>query len=551
MTKSKEIKAALKKSFPSIKFSVTYKHPYGYKVKWENGIKEGATSEAVKAIADKWDEQRNISHDPDPIYIGDSVSYDHEISDQVWKQFVIEKVQEVACTGAVYNEKWDEFRDKDDRRTYHENDQYREWLYNGIKSDLENSDSVWNKEQYYKRLEEKTNLEKIECKDVVEALKTAKTVVSFRKADSHTQKLFIAANQGKFLAVGYSGRKYAIATCELETSQDLYAVIPLAKSEGKEIGFCPFMKVISKRKKTNDFTYRLDTTDNDEIRLVAECDGSKFKFNTLPIDTFNISDELQVIIDDFMGDSQSYEVVDTYNIEQSKIENNDIELVPLNQVKDIDTIDTQDNNQITENTQIEPMNNQTVENKQATEIKTKYVQGVGDIELISVDKLQVGMYLFFNEFFYTVSNIEKVDFINNDSSYIVTVNSLLSAVETQKILLSDNEQLTAWAVSFENTVKPSTDEPIESTVKQANFSDITPEIDNDSDLPKPVKAATHNRGIKGDGRNMLLKMLAKGATLEQIMASFNWSKKTASNMMTYTRGWGYNVKLENKVYRIV
>lgn len=85
-TKSSEIKKALRKAFPTIKFSVTYKHPYGYTVKWENGIIEGATTEAVKEIASNWDTSyREELGGGDCYYGGDSVRYDHEILDEAWK----------------------------------------------------------------------------------------------------------------------------------------------------------------------------------------------------------------------------------------------------------------------------------------------------------------------------------------------------------------------------------------------------------------------------------------------------------------------------------
>lgn len=153
-TKSSEIKRALKKAFPTIKFSVTYKHPYGYSIKWQNGIIEGATTEAVEAIAKDWDTSyREDLGGGDCYHGGDSVRYEHEITDETWKNFVIECVSQTACSGVYYDESWDSFRDKNNCHTHWENEDYNNWLHNGIKTDLNSHDATSDRDQYYRDID--------------------------------------------------------------------------------------------------------------------------------------------------------------------------------------------------------------------------------------------------------------------------------------------------------------------------------------------------------------------------------------------------------------
>ncbi|MGL5941913.1 MAG: hypothetical protein ACRC2S_16360 [Waterburya sp.] len=491
-------------------------------------------------------------------------------------------------------------------------------------------------------------LEIIECKDVVDALKTAKSVVSFNKADKHTQKLFIATNNDKFLAIGSNGSEYAIAVCELPTTESFYAVIPLEKSNGKEIGFCPFMQVLSKQKKINDFTYQLDTTNSDEIKLIAKCNGSEFSFNTLPNDFFNITSELQVIIDDFLGDSQGCQVVDSYGIEQSQSENNDNQLTDtygnvvnkksinhicfddsdeyfilndyvykshrsntidldtnyrcgataygspesilsynefsinrdtihgypselINYLKDNYDVkqDNQDNNLITEietietsNIELETMNKQVEDNNieienTITEVtqdsNTKYVVGVGDIELISVDKIQTGMYLSYSGILYTVQSIETVNFINASSQTIITVRNLINASIEQKILVSSDELLPAWFTSYKKSEVENEVREVKTEVTKVAKREIKPIVTQEEniELLKPKIPSKSDAGIKGEGREKLLKMVKSGCTLQDMMTEFNWSEKNAQNHVTYIKWWGYNLKRENKVYKLM
>ncbi len=151
-SKSAEIKKALRKAFPAIKFSVT-KNNSSYYVNWKDGIREGATLEAVKAIADNWDSCRNISDDPyEPSYVGNSVYYKHEISDKNWKQFVIEKVSTNYGNGNIYIPKLDCFTTPDGNRSpkaHYENESYFDWLHNGVKCNLDSDRSRIDKELYY------------------------------------------------------------------------------------------------------------------------------------------------------------------------------------------------------------------------------------------------------------------------------------------------------------------------------------------------------------------------------------------------------------------
>jgi hypothetical protein len=160
------------------------------------------------------------------------------------------------------------------------------------------------------------------------------------------------------------------------------------------------------------------------------------------------------------------------------------------------------------------------------------------------------MYLYFNNILYTISNIEQVDFINHNGSYILTVANLLHAADYQKIILGNNDLVTAWMVNFDIPV-PKVKK--DSTPKIAIASEVMLDANEsiDSSVPSKVRAATHDRGIKGSGRYMLLKMLRTPVTLEQIESSFNWSHKTASNHMTYVRQWGYNLQRTGDLYQII
>ena len=150
-TKSREIKKALKAAFPNIQFSVTYKHPYGYKVKWENGIVKGATTEAVEAIALDWDTSyREELGGGDCYYGGDSISYEHEILDETWRQFVIECVLSRACSGVYYDDNWNSFKNANGKHSRWDNERYNKWLHNGIKTDLNDHDAICDRDNYYK-----------------------------------------------------------------------------------------------------------------------------------------------------------------------------------------------------------------------------------------------------------------------------------------------------------------------------------------------------------------------------------------------------------------
>ena len=366
----------------------------------------------------------------------------------------------------------------------------------------------------------------IECKDIVETLETVKKNLTWLKAYKKTHKLYISAFNNKFLAISDNGVEYAIATCDFNVDSEFYCVIPIEST----IGFCPFMKALRKTDKVNDFTYKLVTEDNG-TSLVCKSQDTEFKFNTLPTDVFFITQELQTIVDDFQGNAESID----------KKDNKHQEDIDTNNMNNISVKHNLKTTEIKEDMNIQNIDTDNIDNT------TRFIHGVGEVDLIPVDSLQVGMYLSYNDILYTVSYIDKAEFINSNSSHIVTVSTLLNATESKKLLLSDSELLAAWAVSFE---------PQATNLNKTDKTDnkvATNTVDNtdNTELPKPIKPPTNNRGIKGNGRELLIKMLASGATLDQVMKSFNWSKKTASNQMTYVRNWGYNLKHQNNIYKIV
>lgn len=209
-SKSTEIKKALKQAFPNIKFSVTRLNS-SYYVNWENGIREGATLEQVKLIADKWDSCRNISDDPyEPSYVGNSVFYRHEITDKNWREFVIEKVSINYNNGNIYNPKLDRFTPKDSCNwniARNENQTYYDWLHNGIKCDLDGDRSRIDKELYYEFHAPKKEKES-----------TAVDLDSYQQQKIENKDQFIP------LAINYNTRKVKakFTTCGFKDNIDEY-----------------------------------------------------------------------------------------------------------------------------------------------------------------------------------------------------------------------------------------------------------------------------------------------------------------------------------------
>lgn len=230
--------------------------------------------------------------------------------------------------------------------------------------------------------------------------------------------------------------------------------------------------------------------------------------------------------------------------------------------------DSQDNDLITEtetietsNIEVETMNKQVEDNNIEIEntitevtqdINTKYVVGVGDIELISVDKIQTGMYLSYADILYKVKSIETVNFINASSQTIITVRNLINASIEQKILVSSNELLQAWFTSYEKAELVNEVKEVKTEVTKVAKREIKPIVAQDENiqLPKPKIPSKSDAGIKGEGREKLLKMVASGCTLQDMMTEFNWSEKNAQNHVTYIKWWGYNLKREGKVYKL-
>lgn len=240
------------------------------------------------------------------------------------------------------------------------------------------------------------------------------------------------------------------------------------------------------------------------------------------------------------------------------------------QYTDFSSIEIKQDNQDIET--IETTMNTQIEATQAINKTTQFVSGVGDIELLPVDSLVSGMYLYFNDLIYLVSSVKKVDFINSKASYIVTVTTLLNAVDTQQILLTGNELLPAWKTQF-TSQKIEDTEAIEQSTEDSKFKrkiakkaselvstnkvakrEIKPISEADysnTDIPKPTLPVKDiNAGIKGSDREKLLKMVAVGCTHQDMMQAFNWSKKNAQNHTTYIKWWGYDLVRQGKLYKL-
>lgn len=150
-TNSKEIKKALRGAFPTVNFSVTYKYPYGYRIEWSNGVLQGATTEAVKAIAGEWDTSvRQDLGGGDYSNYGDSVRYYHNVTDENWKNFVVDCVLETACEGVYYDSEYKTFKNEGGSHVHHENKELKDYLENGVRTVLNTVSSDTEKEWYYK-----------------------------------------------------------------------------------------------------------------------------------------------------------------------------------------------------------------------------------------------------------------------------------------------------------------------------------------------------------------------------------------------------------------
>lgn len=170
-TKSREIKKALTTEFPGIKFSVTCRQGSRYTVKWADGVLQGVTDRAVQEIAQRWHTQRNIADDYDPVYLGDCLFYEHDITDEAWRSHVIGCIESVACEGAYYSEEGKGFRDRNDGDlpAIWENRLLNDYLYNGVKCDLDDPESDSKRQSYYRMLESSQSLRSEEPKQVEQA----------------------------------------------------------------------------------------------------------------------------------------------------------------------------------------------------------------------------------------------------------------------------------------------------------------------------------------------------------------------------------------------
>lgn len=443
-----------------------------------------------------------------------------------------------------------------------------------------------------------------QAKNITDALKIAKKAVSNHR-HPHSSRLLIAFNGNEFMAIGQSGITVAIASCKFNNDHSFIAIIPLVKNGNKEIGFTAFQNVITSQKITDKFSYSIAEISTDasiEPTLVCESLERKsvFKFNILDNENdnaFPLTTDLSLILENFMIKNQVTEVneVSKISLTDKKSKNHicfdgiyeyfdyDSAIYKADRTNVIDRdnqvrsgsiyvathtyiLDSikhdksdflllypsviaeylKDLYEVTEVTEV-------TEATEVTEVTEVMVPGVGNIPLIGCKALQVGMYLYFDSLIYTISNIEKVDFINHKASYIVTVASLINAIDYKKIILDSDALIAAWLLNFEKSIaaKKAVSVAIAKQDAKQDATDPLPVESSDISLPKRVRAATHDRGIKGNGRDMLLKMLSSGATLDQVMSSFNWSHKTASNHTTYVKQWGYNLERKGNIYQIV
>lgn len=154
MTASNKIKKALKAAFPKVKFSVTYDKVYtlGYIVRWTDGFENGATTNAVKEITKPWDTE--VRHgdimDDSVYYEGVRFRYEHDYSEE-WNQFVIECVlkQFPHCLLNEHDQR-EPFLSGEGKAWNPPNEVYREWLKNGVTSDISDNLKVfYNQRDYY------------------------------------------------------------------------------------------------------------------------------------------------------------------------------------------------------------------------------------------------------------------------------------------------------------------------------------------------------------------------------------------------------------------
>ena len=152
MTVSREIKKALKQSFPGVKFSVrTRSYDYIY-VTWQNGVPQGATVKAVEEVCSPWHTLKNISNDYDPIYSGTSIRLQHETTDTEYRNYVVNYIlSKWDNERYYYDDVYNNFKDRQDIRNgaYHLNKELREYLANGVCSYLDDVDVIHDRDIYY------------------------------------------------------------------------------------------------------------------------------------------------------------------------------------------------------------------------------------------------------------------------------------------------------------------------------------------------------------------------------------------------------------------
>lgn len=460
-----------------------------------------------------------------------------------------------------------------------------------------------------------TELELIECKNIVHALKKAKTFVNFRKKQPlSTQQLLLIANNNQLLTIGTDGTKYAIAKCNFPTTENFKIVVALHKQNGKEIGLCKFLEILEKQNKLSEFSYTLDHPHQGTTQLVCKAEDSIFRFDTLPTDIFYASPELQTIIDDFRGDSNGYDVVDSYGIEQidNDLTNTYGDVVNQKSINHIcfdakfeyfilkdcvyrshrsNTIDIDTNhrgasscgscesilsfdetsvnsgtidgypseliNYLKDNFNqsqpiVEAVAEPIVEAVAESIVDCVFLAGIGRVPFLPAIALKTGNFIAFDDLYYQITFVKKANFLNCDRNLILKLKAIGTGKNSQ-ILVRDSDLLPAWGIDMDqdihsvNTATEITEndlDVIDTDVVDAPIKIVSPK------KPQSINSDRANVGAKGETRDKLIELVINGATLDQIMTTLNWSRKTASNHMTYIKWWGYDLKKEGNLYKL-
>lgn len=191
---ARQIKSALTKAFPAIKFSVvTHKGCGTVTVKWDMDLGSSVTYDAVEAVSKSF-ETINVLSDPYAEYFR-SEGYSVELSPKFSESRENWTAECIALEwkDANWNKDWKEFRYSNGLLCHYANKQYNHYLKNGVVTKID-GDEPSEKYWYYQKLkEQQTEIKEETQQDIVPAEKPVKPQTSITPVSiqSIEKELFI------------------------------------------------------------------------------------------------------------------------------------------------------------------------------------------------------------------------------------------------------------------------------------------------------------------------------------------------------------------------